>query len=395
MLVRGLKATIIKLKNHISSAIQNMLSKRKVLISIVFVLISALALFFYFTGNSESKYLQLAKEAIARRDFNQANEYIDKHLQSHPDDKASLFLAGQASRRGGDLNKAFLHLRKCELQGGLDDSLNLEYRLLRLQQGEIDEIPKLMAEYQERLQSPQTLLVLEAVVLGTLKTMAPPPGLNVNLRDEAIPFLVLARKAVDLWLLMDTSQVDYTIGLFWRGRIRALLGDRSNGIPDFQQAISLDPNQDEARLHLALMISQAKPAEAAWHFAFLLNRNPSDQHIQYALAHIYRAIGRLDEAESLLSEILNANPNDVLVLLERGLLAMDRSQRSEAEQYLVRAFELSPNNPEVNLAFSQYMQLCGNTEKVKEYYARFEYLEAEKKRNQLQEEHRAKDKSQR
>ena len=112
----------------------------------------------------------------------------------------------------------------------------------------------------------------------------------------------------------------------------------------------------------------------------LLNKNPNDEQVAFRLATAYRGLGRLDEAERLLDQMLDENPREISVLVERGLVAMDRSRLAEAERFLFQAFKLAPNVPEVNLALSQYMQLRGDTAKVKEYRDRFDRLEAAKKK---------------
>jgi Flp pilus assembly protein TadD len=355
-------------------------SKPIVLIFCSLIAIAIATSIVYFTRDSENSELRSAQEAISRRDFQQAGEHLNNYLLTHPDDKAVRLLAAQAARRRGDFTAALSHLTKCQQLNGSNETVELEFRLLRVQQGKMTETGELISTYDNMREAAETPLVMEAIAIGVLKAISPNETASSFLTDAALPLLRAARQASDLWLTLRPDRVDQVVGLVWRGRIRAMEGEQAGGVGDLRKALELDPDNFSVRFHLASLIAQVDPAEAASHLAKLRNQSPNDSQVAFRLATAYRGLGHLDEAERVLDEMLSLNPNEVSVLVERGLVAMDRFQLFEAERFLFRAVKLAPNVPEVNLALSQFMQLRGETSKVKEYRDKFDRLEAAKKR---------------
>jgi len=360
-------------------------SKPKVLFSIAVSLAVATALIIYCTRSSENADLVSAREAIAKREFQRAGDLLNDYLLEKPDDKDIRLLAAQTARRRGDFVVALSQLTKCQQLSGSNEHVELEFHLLRLQQGKLSEASDLMANYANKPGAAETPLVMEAVAVGTLNALTPTETVSNTLTNQAMPLLKQARQAADLWLELRPNRPDQVVGSTWLGRIRAMQGDQAEAISLLRKALELDPENYSVRLHLANLVAQADPAEAALHLAILSNQRPTDRQVAFKLATAYRGLGRLEEAESVLNQMLAVNPNEISVLVERGLVAMDRARLQEADRFLLTAFKLGPNVPEVNLALSQYMQLRGDTAKVKEYRERFDRLETAKNRKQTPE----------
>ena len=89
------------------------MSKCKSTLLILCSLVALATSLVYFTQNSENPELRSAKEAISRRDFQQAGDYLNTYLLAHPNDKAVRFIAAQTARRRGDFVAALTHLTKC------------------------------------------------------------------------------------------------------------------------------------------------------------------------------------------------------------------------------------------------------------------------------------------
>jgi tetratricopeptide (TPR) repeat protein len=357
-------------------------SRRNRLIPIIciFLVTVIVVLIVYFTRSSENPDLRSAHEAIDVRDFERASEYLNKYLIAHPDDKSTCVLAAQTARRRGDYISALTLLTKCQQLNGSNEPVELEFRLLRLQQGKLADADALMASYANRPEAPETPFVLEAVAVGVLNRVAPTETAPNSLTDEAVSPLRHAQRASELWLELRPNRMDQVVGHLWLGRIRVLEGEQADGVAHLRKALEIDPDNFNVRFQLASVIAQAQPAEAASHLSILLNRNPTESQVAFRLATAYRGLGRLDEAERLLDQMLDTNPREISVLVERGLLAMDQSRLVEADRFLFRAFKLAPDVPEVNLALSQYMQMRGDSAKVKEYRDRFDRLEAARKK---------------
>ena len=107
--------------------------------------------------------------------------------------------------------------------------------------------------------NPDAPIVLEALARGYFMT------------DRLADLL----ECSELWLQIRPEE---THALFWRGRAWGSSGRSFDAIDAYQQAIKADPENAEARLHLALLLlnHQQAPAEALIHFEYLHQRRPSD-----------------------------------------------------------------------------------------------------------------------
>src|ERR1700722_10939983 len=197
-------------------------SKCKSTLLILCSLVALATSLVYFTQNSENPELRSAKEAISRRDFQQAGDYLNTYLLAHPNDKAVRFIAAQTARRRGDFVAALTHLTKCQQLNCPNEDVELEFRLLRVQQGKMNETSELISTYGNTRESAETPLVMEAIAIGVLKAISPNETASSLLTDDTLPLLRYARQASDLWLTLRPDPVDQVVGLVWRGRIRAM-----------------------------------------------------------------------------------------------------------------------------------------------------------------------------
>jgi tetratricopeptide (TPR) repeat protein len=324
---------------------------------------------------SRSGGLDLARELDSRREFHQSRQYLESYLETHPGDPDALLLAARTARRQGDFGAASTYLRKLESAGTAGKPIELESRLLRVQQGLLPEIPPLMDEYLRNHQNPETPLVMEAVAIGVLNHYAPVAGKAEKIPPEAVPDLRQGLEAADSWLGLRPKGADHVAGLVWKGRLLALLGDHTLAVTLLRQAVGLAPDSTDAHMHLGFLVLQEDPIEAMAHFAYVKEHDPNDRDARFLVATGYRGLGRLDDSAKVLDEIIAAEPNNISALIERAQVDMDRSRLPEAKRLLDRAYELGPQVPEVNLALSQYWQVEGDIAKFEQFRARFERFE--------------------
>lgn len=324
---------------------------------------------------------QAAQEAIQRRDFRQAVRHLDQCLEARPGDLDARLLAAQTARRQGDVKAAARHLQAYDDKLGSAEAIAQEHRLLRLQQGELSEADALLVACARNPESPQTPLLLEAIIEGNLRLLAPAfaAGLHPEGGIEA-PQLARVRRAVDLWLEHRSGSVDQAQGLCWRGRILAIARDYTQARAAYRKALELDPTHFDARLQLALTIAQEAPQESVAHLEELLRRHPDDQHVRFTLATGLSGVGRLDEAQKLLDEVLAKEPHHVPALVERGKLALDAQQFAEAERWLRLALQQAPDEFHVNLALGECLLRAGNITEGKRFQERSQQIQAEQKR---------------
>jgi tetratricopeptide (TPR) repeat protein len=253
--------------------------------------------------------------------------------------------------------------------------LKLEERLLRAHRGDYDEIGRLHAEVTSH-DSAVKALMLEAAIAGTLQAIDPSGAAATPPRADDLPMVDSARQAVERWLELRPAPVDQAAGFMWSGRLRYLVGEHVQGLLDLQKAVEFDPDSYAARFHFALLAAQRHPVESLKHLAILLEREPENTAVKFALAGGYREIGQLDDAAKLFDELLDAEPKNPLFLYARGGVAIDRSRPREAEPFLRRAVEGAPDHPEAHLALSRCLEQLGETDDARFYLKRYEQLAA-------------------
>src|SRR4029077_6714339 len=122
----------------------------------------------------------------------------------------------------------------------------LEAALLRAQRGDLagDERYLVACLEQDHEDSPA---ILEALTKGYAQTYRLPEALH----------------CAQQWL---KRQPDNTQALFWRGLIWEQLYSRREAAEYFRRVVELDPQEDQARLHLAeKLLDSGQPTEASEH----------------------------------------------------------------------------------------------------------------------------------
>jgi Tfp pilus assembly protein PilF len=323
--------------------------------------------------------LRAAQAALDERDFDRARAVLRKCLAADPGNLEALLLAARTARRRGDEDEAREHLLALAQRRAPADVLNLERKLLRVQLGNVDEAAALLAHAEKTPDAPETPLLLEAAIEGTIRafTQRLPAG---YVFDEGTPEVVArAQRAVETWLRLRTGKADRAQGLVWRGRLHLLASEHSAAVADFREALEVDPEHFEARRQLAFTIAQEAPRETAEHLRRLLKREPGNTHLAISLAGVLRGLGQLDESRQMLDEILAGEPRQLTALIERGLVDLDAGRLPDAERFLRRALEMAPGHPRILRALSQTLALRGRADEAKAFEDRLRKAEAERK----------------
>lgn len=322
-----------------------------------------------------------ARQALDQRDFDIAQLHLQHAIDIRPRDAALRLLAAQTARRQRDYGAANVHLRELRRLRVPDDVLILEETLRRVQDGELADAESLLASCVEHPDAPETPLILEALIEGSLKVVgaAAGYGIEMHLAKDA-----MLRRAVDLWLRQRTGRPEQAQGLVWRGRLEGYDGAHAEAVADFRAALELEPNHFDARWNLADRLLSEAPTEAADHLEILRRRHPDSVSVRRALASVRRSLGQLGEAAQLLDDMLAETPDDVATLIERSKVALDQEQAAEAEQTLRRAEKLAPDLPEVYLGLARCLNLAGRSPEAQRCQERFLQLESERKAKQTE-----------
>jgi tetratricopeptide (TPR) repeat protein len=273
-------------------------------------------------------HARAAERAIQRWDFDEARTHLGVCLDVWPDSAPTRFLAARTARRAGRFDEAERHLKRFQSQNGTSRQTALEWAMLKVQRGELDD-----AEGYLRAtvgpDDPDAPLVLEALAHGFLLT-------------ERLPELL---EATDLWLQVRPGD---THALYYRGRGWERLARRREAADAYRQALTADAENADARLRLAelLLADGQDAAEARGHFERLRGRRPADPAAGLGLARCEKALGRPAAARDLLDALLADHPDHAQALAERGRLALDEGDAPGAAARLRRAVALAPDDRE-------------------------------------------------
>ena len=111
-----------------------------------------------------------------------------------------------------------------------------------------------------------------------------------------------------------------------------------------EQALTLDPNFDQATLLLAeLKLKRASPAAAADLLLALTKERPNHLQTQLMLASAYLAQQRKDEALAVYREMAKLSPDPQPPFL-LGMMLLERGQRADAREAFEKSVKISPNH---------------------------------------------------
>jgi tetratricopeptide (TPR) repeat protein len=322
-----------------------------------------------------------AQQALERRDFATATRHLRNYLDAQPDDLETRFLAVQTARRQGDFGQAASLLQAYAQQPGSNLDLDLEQQLFRIQQGYLADADSILARCSEKSSSPQTSLILEAVIEGSLNSLVKTlQREKAGQAEVSMADFTRAQRAVDQWLKFNPSKLDQVQGHVWRGKLESVARDYPKAMAAFRKVIELDPDHFPARFFLAGLLAHQAPEEAAKHLELLHQRDPANAKVSFLLAKVRRDLGQRDQAEQLLDAILAGNSDNVPFLVERGQVALDQRLPRDAERWLRRAVALAPNHAQANLLLSQSLRQLDRESEGKMFHDRFLQIETQARR---------------
>lgn len=126
-------------------------------------------------------------------------------------------------------------------------------------------------------------------------------------------------------------------------------------------------------LRLSLLEAELLNARKRYEDSFellsgVIEEMPDQPELLYARALVAERLGRLDVLEEDLKAILNSRPDDVNALNALGYALADRTDRyQEAQRYLDRAIELSPDAPAIMDSYGWLQYRLGNYELAAQY----------------------------
>jgi tetratricopeptide (TPR) repeat protein len=290
---------------------------------------------------------RLAAQALADDRMDEARHHIGMALLVHPRRLSTLLLAARIRRLRGGYTDAEQYLLRCEQLDDTSEPVQLEWMLLRCQQGEVDELaPRLFAKVKQRHpQAPAILETLASIYMRQMRYLE--AALALNLWVELVPDSVRA--------------------LDWRGWVEIQLDHREQGIRDYERLLELQPHRSDIRLRLAqVLIESARHPQAVPHLEWLLREQPDNPDVAAALAPCRVQEAKLEEAQALLDRALQKHPDHFDALFQRGKLEITLGHPTAAEPWLRKALSVRPHDKEARYNLFRCLQAQPNRQQEAE-----------------------------
>ncbi|TMQ32440.1 MAG: tetratricopeptide repeat protein [Planctomycetota bacterium] len=303
-------------------------------------------------------HYRAAQSALARRDLAEAQRHLAQSLKVWFWRADTYLLAARTARRAGDFDQANTYLRRCRALGGPEEALDLEYKLLSVQQGDLvgqeGSLVNLVLQGH-----PDTPLIAEVLMPAFLQAF--------QLRN--------AQECVRCWLEQEPERVEA-----WRyhAKVCAHLQNGDEALRSYRRAVELGPEDDELRLQLAgELIHAHQPQQALAQFAYLRPRLGDTPQVLGGLACCHRELNHPDEARQLLERLLAKEPRNGLALQERGRLALQFESAAEAEKWLRRAAAEQPAEREVLYGLLQCLKQLHKDKEAAQVQAQLAQIDAD------------------
>jgi Flp pilus assembly protein TadD len=128
------------------------------------------------------------------------------------------------------------------------------------------------------------------------------------------------------------------------GALRLARFDPAGAVAVLQQAIRLDPKQEEARRFLGMALEAVgRSPEAISQFRIAVELNPSDMQARYDLARSLVKAGKFDEALENFRQVAAVDPQNTNLRDEFGELLLRQGQTAEALKQFEAALAIDPS----------------------------------------------------
>lgn len=265
-------------------------------------------------------------------------------LRVWPRSPEAHLLTARATRLTGDVEAAETHLNRClQLQDGATEAVQLEFLLVRVQTGEVDEVAPLLIDTVDK-GHPESPVILETLARAYI----------IRLRYKP------AYACVSRWIELRPNDAK---GYQWRGWVLERLNQQAAANADYHRALELDPELIPVRLRVAEMLLEDKQApEALPHLEKLYQQAPNDRQVQARLGMCRFLQGRADDARRLMEAAVVHLPYDPALLVSLAMLNLQEGKGPEAERWLRTVLETDPSDTEALYTLVSVLQLQGRSE---------------------------------
>jgi tetratricopeptide (TPR) repeat protein len=329
---------------------------RKALILTVFLALLSWVAYTQINRLRVEYHLRRADEALSQFDFEKAQEEFSACLRLRPDDADLHLRLARTARRAGRYDDAEQHLLDGQRLAGATPESVLEFAMLKAQQGNLVDSQNYLLTALKN-DSPDSSLILEALAQGAIRIVH--LGSAMNYLNQLLE-----------------REPDHVRALFWRGQLWERSARFGEAEVDYRRAIELQPDMLGARLQLGeLLLGLKHPDEALDQFEYLHDKEPANPRILLNLAKCRRLRGEMQQAEELLTDLLDRYPQHREGLIQRALMLMDGGNAKESEPLLRRALKRGPYDKEANFQLARCLEMLERESEAKEYRKRSKEIE--------------------
>jgi tetratricopeptide (TPR) repeat protein len=267
-------------------------------------------------------------------------------------------LAARAARQARAFDQAESYLRACRQLEGSPDAIDLEFKLLKAQRGELTQVEGHLVGLVLQ-DHPDTISILEVLTPAYLQSYQ----------------LANAQQCVKRWLARAPDSVP---GLLLAAQVFERLLNHAEALTCYRRIVELEPDNDDARLRLAGLLTHGHhPQEALDHFECLRAKHGNVLPVLLGLARCRHAMNQPEEARRLLDVLLAEHPRNWAALGERGRLALEFESPATAEKWFRQAVDVMPFEKDVNYGLYQCLEHLGKRSEAAEVLARLKRIEAD------------------
>lgn len=265
-------------------------------------------------------HFHAAVEATRQFQLDQASRHLHCCLAVWPKSYRASLLAARICRLQGQLGEAQAYLAECRRIAGMTEELEREWMLWSAEAGNFASLePKLRELADDSLDALQTLV-------------------SCLIKEARFH---RAGHYLDRWVAAHPSGKAY----FLRGLVYENLGLAEYALNDYREAINLDAQRWEARLHMASLLMAKDPDEARNHLEFLKQSHPDKPDVWYLQGLDCLRRGQLEEADTHLARVLEALPNYGNALYQSAQVLLAKGKLREAEERMRQAVQADPDLP--------------------------------------------------
>jgi predicted Zn-dependent protease len=286
---------------------------------------------------------EAAQTALAEGRPGEARARLDVCLFLWPRDPEVHLLAARAARLTGDARAAESHLNRARrLSGGATQALQLEFLLLRVQTGEVEEVAPTLFECVDKGHA-ESPLILETLASAYLH------------RHRYKP----AYYCLERWIALRPGAPKPHQ---WMGWLLERWNRPKLAAEEYRRALALDPDLIPVRLRVAEMLLEDKRApEAVPHLEQLYRQAPDNPQVQARLGMCRFYQNQMAEARRLMEAALPHLPRDLALLIHLGMLDLQQGRAVAAERHLRQALEVDPSDTEALHNLASALQIQGRT----------------------------------